>query len=434
MHYYKDNVTWKFSEEQILSEEGSSELLSEYYDLPRKYMSMDVRDLNRNFYGIKEPELSPEKEAAKRKRAMIGIILGMLVFASLIVALIIKEILIFGFIFSAVFLFAGVSMIFTGKGSIVESASRACINRILGVFISLGAAAIILLLLFRSHFSGAEVSILMGTILFGLSGIALPLVFILKAFSGKFIYTEEVHAVCKGYVRCVDRSEGSNHMMHTFIQTSPLFSYTYNGVQYEAVYDEFETKKNSDIALGQTVPIRIDPRHPEGIQSPVVTHPGVIIFACVMGLLFLGATVFMGTYLAKGSAKNMTVETKWNPEIYGESGESESVSTKLQITDAMMEEAFAEDIKGADGWYCELATVSGHEEAQNGIRESYTDEAFCSVICPKGKEHEVGKQILVFYTVDQDLLSEGGIGYKRIFTFGDPDEVDYIGSHGAYPG
>ena len=34
MHYYKDNVTWKFSEEQILSEEGSSELLSEYYDLP----------------------------------------------------------------------------------------------------------------------------------------------------------------------------------------------------------------------------------------------------------------------------------------------------------------------------------------------------------------------------------------------------------------
>ena len=160
----------------------------------------------------------------------------------------------------------------------------------------------------------------------------------------------------------------------------------------------------------------------------------MIIFACVMGILFLGATVFMGTYLAKGSAKNMTVETKWNPEIYGESDESESVSTKLQITDAMMEEAFAEDIKGADGWYCELATVSGHEEAQNGIRESYTDEAFYSVICPKGKEHEVGKQVLVFYTVDQDLLSEGGAGYKRIFTFGDPDEVDYIGSHGAYPG
>ena len=147
-----------------------------------------------------------------------------------------------------------------------------------------------------------------------------------------------------------------------------------------------------------------------------MTHPGVIVFACVMGLLFLGATVFMGTYLAKGSAKNMAVETKWNPAIYGESDESESVSTKLQITDAMMEEAFAEDIKGADGWYCELATVSG------------------SVICPKGKEHAVGKQVLVFYTVDQDLLSEGGTGYKRIFTFGDPDEVDYIGSHGAFQG
>lgn len=435
MFYYKDNQTWKFSEEQYLSDEAYHELLNEYRDLPGKYATTDVRDLNRDFYGVKDKSLSPEEEEAKRKRSIIGIILGCIVFASLVVSLILKQILIFGFIFCAVFLIAGISLIVTGKGGIVESASRALINRITGVFISLASAAILLLLIFRSHFEGAELLILIACILFGLSGIALPLIFIMKALSGKFIYTEEINAVCKGYVRSVERDEGSNHMMHTFIMSSPLFSYTYNGVQYEALYDEFETKKDSDIAFGQSVPIRIDPKHPEGIMSPVAKQPVAVILPVVMGLMFLGAAIFMGTYVLNGSAKTMTVETQWNPAVNKINGETESTTeAKIQLTDEKIEQTYAKEIQNSGGWYVEYVTVADHEDGGNLMIESFTDESFAMIACKKGKEHEPGKKLLCFYTVDKEKLSESGSHYKNCFSFGDPDKVEYKGSHGAYQG
>ena len=435
MFYYKENQTWKFSEDQYLTDEAYHELLDEYYKLPGKYITTDVRDLNRDFYGLKDKSLSPEEEEAKRKRTMIGIILGCVVFASLVVSLILKQILIFGFIFCAVFLIAGLSLVITGKGGNVESASRALINRITGVFISLASAAILLLLIFRSHFEGAELLILIACILFGLSGIALPLIFIMKALSGKFIYTEEINAVCKGYVRSVSRDEGSNHMMHTFILSSPLFSYNYNGIQYEALYDEFVTKKDSDIALGQSVPIRIDPKHPEGIMSPVATHPLSVVLPVVMGLMFLAAAIFMGTYVLNGSAKSMTVETQWNSTVNKINGESESTEpAKLQLTDEMIEKAYANDLKNAEGWYVEYVTVADHEDGGNLMIESFTDESFAMIACKKGKEHEPGKKLLCFYTVDKEKLAENGSHYKNCFSFGDPDTVEYTGSHGAYQG
>ena len=97
MFFYKDNQTWKFSEDQYLTDEAYHELLDEYFKLPGKYITTDVRDLNRDFYGLKDKSLSPEEEEAKRKRTMIGIILGCVVFASLVVSLILKQILIFCF-------------------------------------------------------------------------------------------------------------------------------------------------------------------------------------------------------------------------------------------------------------------------------------------------------------------------------------------------
>ena len=377
MFYNKDNLQWKFNEEQYLSQEEYYRLVDEYDDFCKSVLSVDIRDWNSKLYGVKETGTAEEQER-KKKQSLIVIVIGMIIFASLVISLIFKQILIFGFIACAVFLYVGISMIVTGRGEVVESTSKAIMNRIIGTCISLASVSIALVLLFRSHFEGAELFLLIFVLVFGLAGLALVLITILKALSDKFIYTGEINATCAGYVRYVNREEGSNNRRFTFINTSPLFSYSYGGVQYEAVWDEFVSKKDSDIALGQTVPIRIDPRHPENIASPIMKHPGVIVFQTFMGVACLAVAVGLGIYLISGAAKTMTVETEWNPVIDKINGDEES--KLIQVTDNDIESLYVQKLNITSEWYYEIGTVATKEVTADGEVISFTDEAFNKVI------------------------------------------------------
>ena len=337
MFYNKNNPQWHFSEDRYISREESDMLVSEYDELCRSMLSVDVRDLNSKFYGVKETG-TPEEQEAKRKKSLIGIVIAVAVFSALVITLVLKQILIFGYAISVIVLAAGIMLIVTGQGEAVESASKSYLNRIAGAGMTLASISVLLLLIFKNRMSDGEFFIMLFMAVFGFTGLGLLVTSILKAASGKFIYTQEVTAVCKGYVRCVTRDEGENHRRFSFICTSPLFGYSYEGVQYEAVWDEFLTKADSDLALGQSVQIKVDPRHPENIPSPVMTHPGAVAFQIIMGVLCLGVAVGLGIYVSTGAAKNTTVETEWNPVIEKINGVEEDTRTK--VTDDMIEEYY----------------------------------------------------------------------------------------------
>ena len=103
MFYNKDNPQWKFNEEQYLSQEEYYRFVDEYDELCRSMLSADIRDWNNKLYGIKETG-TPEEQERKKKQGLIYAGIAMIVFASLVVSLIFKQILIFGFIACAVFL------------------------------------------------------------------------------------------------------------------------------------------------------------------------------------------------------------------------------------------------------------------------------------------------------------------------------------------
>lgn len=428
MFYNKDNPQWQLNQEQYLSREEHDRIVEEYDELCKSMLSADVRDINAKFYGVKDTG-TPEEQEAKRKKALIGIIFGGLIFVALIISLIMKQLLIFGYMACAVFLIAGISLIVSGKGEVVESTSKAYLNRITGAGIALGSAIILLLIIFRNRFAGAEFFVLLFVIVFGITGLALLMLTLLKVTSGKFVYTQEVNATCTGYVRYVDRDTGENHNRFTFICTSPLFSYSVGGVQYEAVWDEFAVKADSDIALGQTVPVKVDPKHPENIMSPVMLHPGATVFRIFMAVACIGVAAGLGIYVSAGAAKNMTVETEWNPMIEKINGETEVRLS--QITDDMINIQYADKIGSGKNWYYETGVVATKDYTSDGQSITFTDKTFNGVLYPDGSAPEPGTVMLLFYTVDEEYVSTG-VNYKRIFVSGDPDKFEYSGSHTAF--
>ena len=426
MFYNRDNPQWQFSEEQYLGRDEYYRIVGEYDELCKNMLRADIRDINSSFYGIKDTG-TPEQHEANRKKMIIGIVGGIIVFAALILALLFKQIVIFGYGFSAIFLIAGISMVVSGKGEIVESTSKALMNRFIGAGIALGSAAIIVLIIFRNRLEGAEFFLMLAVLVFGLAGLVMLGVSILKALSGKIIYTEEINATCTGYVRYVDRDSGDNGARFTFIHASPLFSYSYDGVQYEAVWDEFVVKQDLDIAMGQSVPIKVDPKHPENIMSPSMTHPGGMVFMIFMSVVFIAVGVGMGIYIASGAAKGMTVETQWNPIVEEINGEN----SRTKITDDMIKSFYLDKQNITGEWYCETAVVATKEYTANGQSITYTDPTFNGAIYPDGEAPEPGTVLILFYTVDEDFV-QYGTKYKRVFGTADPESFEYAGSHGAY--
>ncbi len=428
MFYNKDNPQWQFSEEQFLSRDEYYRMVGEYDELCKSMLTADVRDFGSKFYGVKETG-TPEQQEAKRKKAIFGIGCSMVVFASLVVSLILKQLVIFGYIACAVFLIFGISMIISGRGEVVESTSRANVNRIIGSGMALASIAISLLIVFRNSLAEAEFFIMLFVIVFGITGLILLVCSIMRALSGKLIYTEEINATCTGYVRYVNRDSSDNGGRFVFIHTSPLFNYSYDGVQYEAVWDEFPAKEDPDIALGQSVQVKIDPKHPENIMSPITVHPGSLVFMIIMSLLCIGVGVGLGIFLTTGNAKGMTVETEWNPlieEINGETGD-----TRSKVTDDMIQSLYLDKFNITDEWYYETVTVGTRNYTAEGQVITFTDETFNTILYTDGTAPQPGTVMMIFYTVDEDYV-DLGYSYKRSFATGDPEEFVYVGSHGAY--
>lgn len=421
MYYNRNNPQWKFSQDQDLSADDKGRLIDEYKEFCKGMLKVDVRDWNTKLYG---------QDDGGRKVSTSGIVISIIIFASIVLLLIFKQLLIFGYAACGLFLFAGLSMIVTGKGEKVESSSRAYLNRTIGSCIALASLAIILLIVFRGKFGNAEFFILLFVISFGFGGAGILIVSILRAVSGKTVYTLETGAQCTGYVRYVSGDSGNNTGTTYFIYSSPLFSYSVDGERYEAVWDEFVSKTDPGIALGETVSIKVDPRHPENILSPSTTHPGAAVFMIFMGIAFLAVAAGLGFYVASGAAEGMTVETSWNPLVEKINGSEET--GLYQIKDEDVEKLLAKKNTDTQKWYCETASVATVEKDPNGQSLTFSSDEFNGALYQnKDKTVEAGKDLIVFYTVNEEQL-EYGKGFKHIFTIADPDEYEYKGTHSAF--
>ena len=430
MRYDRTFKRYNFSTSQFISHDERSLLIEDFNQFRHDMLRTDIRDFGREMYGA-AGEIKDDDPSGKAKSIVITAI-AILAFISLILALVLKQIMIFGTIFCALFLICGIMLIFTGRSDLRDSASKAIRNRIMGVAITLASIGILSLILLHDRFSQAELIVWITSLAFGLAGLTLIALAIVDKLSAKIIYTEEIDAKCVGYVRMVD-SERSDNTTGTvrshpiiYIMTSPLFEYHYAGEKYEALYDTFPIRDDSDIALDTFSKIKINPRHPEDVMSPHVASKTNFAILLIFGIIFAAAGSGLAWYSLLGNTKDLTVETSWNNLI---DLDEVSLTTKVQITDEMVEDTYKDDIGGKD-WYSEITTITNVEDYEGNLLLTF-DDTFEKMLVKAGTDLKTGDQVLLLYTVSLETPDQE-TAYKQAFVYGKTDTMEYTGTHKAF--
>jgi len=429
MRFKPDFKRWHFSTKQFIETEEYQDIMADYHDFQRSMLKVDIRDMNREMYGT--PKNTEDASTSSKVRNTVLGVLFIAAFICMILALVLKQLLVFGIIFTSLFFIAGGILAFTGQADPGQAASKKFRSRIIGIFIMLGSVAVLSLILLRDRFSQGELLVWMASALFGLSGLGIITIAIVDKLSAKIIYKEEIDAKCVGYVRMADSENdtSSKSMPRTYMYISPVFEYFYNGEKIKAVYDTFPIGDYSDIALDTSAKIRINPAHPEDIMSPHVTKSSSFVALLIFGLLFAGVGSGLAWFSLLGGTKDLTVETSWNNLLPGGDETSITEPAKIQLTDEMIESKYNEDINGMD-WYVEKTPVKATEDYEGNLLLTF-DDAFEKMLVSADTGIKAGDELYIFYTVSFE--NEGQTeGYKSPFVYTKPSEIEYTGTHGAY--
>lgn len=424
MRYNRDFKRWKFSTDRIIETEEYQWMIDEYDEFRKKMLHVDIRDMNHELYGMPKRD-GNESTGSKIRNAVITIlVIG--AFISCAVALILKQILVFGILFCSLFFVAGAIMVFTGQADTNDTPSKKIRGRIIGIFIMLGSGAILSLILLRDRFLEAEMLVWIASAAFGLAGLCLVCLAIIDKLSDKIIYKEEIDAKCIGYIRMVDsQSDSDGGPPMTYMYISPVFEYSYEGQRIEAVYDTLQLGDCCDIELDSYARIRIDPKHPEDIMGPNVTANSRFVSMLIFGIIFSCVGSGLAWYSLLGGTKDLTVETSWN-ELLPDTTEAPA---KQQINDEAIEANYADDINGKD-WYFEVTTVVSAEDYQGNLLLTF-DDSFEKMLVKTDTGFKAGDDICIFYTVAFESEDQTE-GYKCPFVYTKPSEVEYTGSHTAF--
>ena len=427
MRYNRDFARWKFSTDRIIDTEEYQWMIDEYNEFRKKMLRVDIRDMNHELYGGPKRDENESTGSKIRNAAVTALFLG--AFVCCVLALILKNILLFGILFCSLIFVAGVLLAFTGQTDPKDTPSKRIRGRVIGIFIMLGSGAILSLILLRDRFSEAEMIVWIASAAFGLSGLCLVCLAIIDKLSDKIIYTEEIDAKCIGYIRMVDsQSDSDGGPPMTYMYISPVFEYSYEGQRIEAVYDTLQVGDCSDIELGSFTRIKINPKHPEDIMGPQVTASSRFVALLIFGLIFTCVGSGLAWYSLLGGTKDLTVETSWNELLPDTAQETEAEPARL-ITDDVIEEHYKDDIGGQD-WYFEITTVKSTEDYNGNLLLTF-DDAFEKMLVDPKNEFKAGDEIMLFYTVSFESADQKE-GYKCPFVFTKPSEVKYTGTHTAY--
>ena len=429
MRFKPDFKRWHFSTKQFIENDEYQEIIDDYHDFQRRMLKVDLRDMNHEMYGTPKPSEDQDAGSKGRKIVLGGLLIAAFICCAL--ALILKQILLFGIIFTSLFFIAGAVLAFTGQADPGQAASKKIRNRIIGIFIMLGSVAILSLIIMRDRFSQSEMIVWMASALFGLSGLGIITIAIVDKLSAKLIYREQIDAKCVGYVRMADSENDASNggMARTYMYISPVFEYFYKGENIKAVYDTFPVGDSSDIALDTSAKIRINPGHPEDIMSPHITKSSNFVALLIFGMLFAGVGSGLAWFSLLGGTKDLTVETSWNRYLPGGAETTITEPAKIELTDEMIEGKYSEDINGMD-WYVEKVSVRSTEDYQGNLLLTL-DDSFEKMLVAKDTGIKTGDEVYIFYTVSFETEDQTE-GYKSPFIYTKPSEIEYKGSHGAY--
>ncbi|SCW59707.1 Protein of unknown function [Ruminococcaceae bacterium YRB3002] len=420
-----------FSKDQYLSDEEYSEIKQKYDEFLKEVLVTDVREMNKKLYGIDEPERSG---GAKVFYYIIGGCF-LAAFVGAVVALVMKSLLIFGYIFAGIFLVGGILSLITPSVSDMDTRStsqRYTIRAWAVLMIALALDALVFIFI-RDRLTSAELMVYLISTMFAICGIFLCVFAFLNRIMNIKIYSLEVPARCTGYVRRVDyeqRSSGRGRF--TEIYTSPLFEYQVNGRAYESVYDVFSYGKDSDISLGETVPIRVDPKEPANVGNPKNRKVSWAVPMIIMGILFACAGFGLIFYAAAGNIKDLTVETSWNALVDGGGETSAAETTLIAITDDIVESSYGAAIAGRD-WYIEKAVVHTVSRYEDKVIVSFEDYGFRELLFEPDNAPVKGDELYLMYTLNDDHENMAN-AYKEVFTYFRADEAQYAGNHTAFAG
>ena len=420
MLYDRKDPNLYFNQEKILSPKSEAEIHNAQREL-------DLRVAARSFVKGISAEGDPE-EGPHNSGLIIAVML--IVIAGMGFIIFTKNYLALGYLCSGLAAAAGMMLLIKGGRNDDEHAFSKN-NRLNGLFIFLMGVFVLAVLLNRSEFGSVMLIATITGGIFVLAGLWVAISGLLTILSSKTVYTEKVEAECTGYVRKVVRERTSsttgdmNHRKYiTKIYTSPLFDYNYDGYRVEGIYDDMIPKKDSDIDLGSTSMIKIDPRRPEMIYNGKGRN-GIALVIFSLPFIVVGAILLF-------MCINGKITGSWDGEIRKT---GETVQQGKYISDELVEDVVAgdPDLKGKE-WYIETRSAEKVEKSEQYDRDIVyfgEDDGFAPVFAPDGMTVKTGDEFYVLYTVDHDAEADGR-AYKRVFGFESTVDTGYDGTHKAY--
>ena len=283
MRYDPDNRKYYFSEEMVFSQKGKAEFLA----ASRAF----YKECRSDPFGTYARTLDTRQEhTGITVTGLIlsgAVILGVL---ALFACIAVKRYDIAGWIVAAIFAIIGISVFFTAdKKTDYGFAPSPVLNRIQAVALILGGAGIAAVTLKVSALDGITCLLTLGFVIsvvifvqfvFGIIGFA----------TGKNnVYTEEVDALCTGYLRTYDMYMSD----HYTVTNSPIFEYRYDGTKYTACYDLFFPGETGKIPVGSTTKIKIDPHDPESIMGDQKSYASTPVIGAIICLILAGILGYM---------------------------------------------------------------------------------------------------------------------------------------------
>lgn len=343
MRHDPESRLYYFSEEQFLPPGGQNAVREHIYGKGLQAL----RDAFR-------PD--PEQGGGGTAKLIIGSVIVIACFASVIIAAMTGHPAIAVALFGGMIALMGLLMIF-GRVAEAETVVQGIpgSQRVTGFLIMLIGLSVCVPMLLVDRLGSAAAFILLGGLLFTSGGLFLIRLAV-SAFMDGHSKGEEVEGECIGYARYF--SESRKHRHRRPLETAPVFRYYYNGEMLEALaYGRFG---DPDEVLGASYPIIVSDRDKYHIRRPGQKNSSTAS-ALVMGFLalfFLGAGVFL-LYMAAHTDPNETLRLK------NSSGNSLLTDQKI-VSDTG---------KPADQWKIVLRTVAdnSYSEEKGGWLITYTD-------------------------------------------------------------
>lgn len=391
----------------------------------------------------------------RQKPTWLPLIVFGVVFIAVIIAMIFgKSILAVGAFFAA-FAFFGFYSFYKGnaRGYTYYGGTTSGSGKTAGLTMGLIGLAGIIPLFFSGKYGTKGTLILMSISLFSAVAISMLAGFILSLGLKDRKYKEEVSANCVGYSRIIETGSHRRNraQLTTYLRTSPIFEYTYQGKNYKGIYDRMIDGLSADVDIGPAR-IFIDPDHPEDIyhKSAKVKISGLFVSVICAAIAVLLVFTFKNGDFSSGD--QMAIENNINAfslfklafisdderEAIIESmadgiGEALKMNYPAELTDEFIGEAQAHFGTYGEEWYYEKVKISTIYEYDNQYNIEFEDKTLPQ-LCHGGKPENIGDEWLIFYTIEEYEFEGEKVISKDIFFDLNANEHTYVGTHGAYEG